>query len=241
MPQIKFICPDKKHCLFGTCINKCRLDERCNHIAFLKQAAKIRKWTGTPSVTQLMNGTLQTYLEITNEYAAYPDDHVYALLGTAVHNILEQDMERLKSKHGWTGLPDWYENKELIDFKVSSAFVGTNTIDKWKLQVNAYRLLLEEAGRPVNRMRIFVIQKDAKKTRGQSATRWIEVEKMCDDEIISFFTNKKDALLTALSLGLAPEQCTEEERWCNPRSGSIKCKFYCAVNYLCPYYNKEGK
>lgn len=240
MPQTAFICPDGQHCEFSACLKKCRLNERCNHISFLRQAAKVRKWTGTPSVTQLMNGTLQSYLEITNNFASEPDNHVYAILGTAVHTLLEQDMDRLVSKYGFSGLPDWYEDGELHDFKVSSAFVGQNTIDKWKLQVNTYRILLEEAGQKVTRMRIFVIQKDAKKTRGQKATRWIEVERQDNAEILSFFTNKVEKLQASLNLQIPPEECTPEERWYNPRSGSIKCKFYCAVNYLCPYYNTEG-
>lgn len=241
MAQNKFICSDGKHIEFDACLKKCRLNKRCQHIAFLRQAAQQRVWKGTPSVTQLQNPTLQAYLEITNDYAAEPGDNVYAILGTAVHTLLEQDMDRMTHTDGWSGLPDWYEDGELNDFKVSGFYTQQGTINKWKQQVNAYRLLLEENGHEVTKMRIFHICRDASKARGQVTTKWHEVKRIPDEEVKAYFKRKKALLMTALDLGVEPPCCSDEDRWYNGKTRVYtKCKFYCPVNYLCKH-NKEAK
>lgn len=231
MPLKRFTCSDGQEIAVEECLKKCRLSDRCCHISFLKKAAEQRKWTGTPSVTQLQNGTCQSYLEVVKDYAIVPGDRAFAIFGTAVHSILEQDLERMKSKHGFTGLPDVFENGELIDFKVSSVYTRQDTIDKWAQQINAYRLLLEEAGHKVNRMRVQLICRDAKRTRGHPYLKWIDIPHIEDDIIIKYFVLKREVLLNALESKKIPPQCTSEENW-----GGTKCKYFCSTAKECPYY-----
>jgi len=241
MPQTGFICKDGKSCSFEQCLEKCRLgDDRCSHISLLKNAAKQRIWSNVPSVTQLQNPTLQAYLEICNDYVVSPLDSTYALVGTGTHTLLEQqDMDRIIHSDGWSGLPDWYEDEELVDFKVSGFYTGQGTINKWRQQVNAYRLLLEESDRPVKRMRIFHICRDASKVRGQETVKWHDVPRQDDQEVKAYFKKKKEDLLFALNMGIEPQCCSNEDRWYNGKTGVfIKCKFYCPVNYLCKHYKK---
>lgn len=243
MPYTKFICPDGFKIPIQDCLNGCRIPEsECCHISIRKQAAKQREWKGVPSCTQLQKSTLEAYLAITEDYAIKPESATFMLFGTSVHSLIEQDMDRLTSKHGFTGLPDFFDEAtgDLVDFKVSSWFTFGETIEKWRQQVNAYRILLEENGRSVNRMRIQVICRDAKLTRGHSYVKWIDVPRQNDQEVIDYFSQKSKMLLTALANKQLPKACTSDERWWNERQQAyLKCKHYCQVCDVCPC-NKEA-
>ncbi len=55
----------------------------------LRNISDQRKWTGKPSTTQLLKGTREVYLELTQQYHISPKDSVFMLFGTEVHGGLE--------------------------------------------------------------------------------------------------------------------------------------------------------
>jgi len=48
-----------------------------------------REWTGNPSTTQLLNGTMMEFLKITREYASDPQRRAFMLSGIKYHLALE--------------------------------------------------------------------------------------------------------------------------------------------------------
>lgn len=103
MPYTEFICPDGCKCKIEDCLQGCRLADkinpetgshwvaggRCLSRQTLAAIAEQREWTGKPSTTQLLKGTREAYLELTEEYAINPKDHLFMLHGTKVHEGLE--------------------------------------------------------------------------------------------------------------------------------------------------------
>ncbi len=135
MPMTKFLCPDDKLVSIKTCLKDqgCRLKKRCLTKATLIELGKVRKWKGIPSTTQLIKGTMEAYLSITKNYDERPDKMMFMLLGTAVHNGLEQnemgDMESEFAhitKDGISMIADLLETEDswniLTDYKTSGSY-----------------------------------------------------------------------------------------------------------------------
>jgi len=57
-----------------------------------------------------------------------------------------------------------------------------------------------------------------------------------NEEIVSYFTNKRDVLLKHLDDNTIPRRCDEKETW-----NGKKCEKYCEVRGLCPYVNGLGE
>lgn len=117
MPLRWFICPDGERTETADCLRSCRMGTRCMSRRFLTMAAEQRKWTGTPSTTQLLNGTMYSYLTITTDYAENPFNMVWAIHGTRTHAALEayQDdaltEERLRDEVN-SGQFDYYDAQD---------------------------------------------------------------------------------------------------------------------------------
>lgn len=242
-----FICPDGEQVIIEDCLKSCRMNDRhkCPDLPILERIASGRRtWTGTPSVTQLICGTCQAYLQIKNDYAVKPDDSVFAILGTAVHSLIEQDNDRTTSKTlRISGVPDRYDDTQIIDYKVSGIykFKGGDKAD-WFLQVNMYRILLKEVdGKDRKEMWIHGIARDASKIKGDTTCHWLKVPVINDDSVIVFFETKRDRLMLSLRDGIIPEECTPAERWERNGKLSIKCKYYCPVLEFCPYRKDKNK
>ena len=90
-----FQCPDKQLIPVKDCLTRCRLPERCEPLPYLHLAASEREWTGTPSTTQLLNGTMMSFLKITKPYSIDPDDMAFAIHGTLAHTQLEEKAKEL--------------------------------------------------------------------------------------------------------------------------------------------------
>ncbi len=91
MPLTRFICPDGETIELSDCLEKCRMAERCLTLpTLLTLVAGQREWNGTPSTTQLINGTMLEYLKATESYSVDPRSRAFALLGTAHHIKLAQ-------------------------------------------------------------------------------------------------------------------------------------------------------
>lgn len=131
-----------------------------------------------------------------------------------------------KSKYGNAGDPkmidQWTRNPSQADtFEV-------------ELQLNHYRLKIEEVGFPVSQMFIEAIVRDgdtitANQRGVDEKTYKIEVKRMDDDVVRGYFDRKKTALLQALESKTLPPMCSERENW-NGR----RCKKFCPLVQWCP-------
>jgi hypothetical protein len=125
------ICPDGVKTPTHGCLNKCRMGLRCAPTSYIKAVATSdRKWSGIPSVTQLCNGTLESYLKIKHDYYVSPNDYAFAVNGTQVHANLEEHGENAEQRitqFGVSGQPDeviWHEDDTftLIDHKTAGSY-----------------------------------------------------------------------------------------------------------------------
>ena len=105
----------------------------------------------------------------------------------------------------------------------------------WLYQVNMYRYLLELKGHKVKAMKLQMNIRDAGTftaiARGVDKNIYfINIPVVDNDEIVSYFTAKRDELLKHLNSNTTPPKCTNEETW-----QGKKCEKYCEVRTLCPY------
>lgn len=128
-----FVCPDDAYELISHCLEKCRLNKRCLTKPTLMKLAQVREWKGVPSVTQLLNGTYQSFLRINYDYAESPDKMAYRLLGTSVHaglEDIEDESMMIESSNigsdGISGTSDLVETEGdwniLTDYKTSGSY-----------------------------------------------------------------------------------------------------------------------
>ena len=136
MPLTQFVCPDGQKINIDACLKSCRMHRRCTSKPILKAIVYgEREWTGVPSVTMLLKGTYETFLELTTDYAIVPDERVYNILGGAIHDRLSEEPNDVYdfslSEHklitdDFTGTIDYLitENGKTIlyDFKVSGSY-----------------------------------------------------------------------------------------------------------------------
>lgn len=135
MPIKYFICPDKIRIETHDCLkeNGCRLGSRCSTRAYLQLIKSDRPWTGKPSTTQLLQGTLYSFLKLTKEYAVYPDSRAFMVTGSKGHSTLEveDDYSIMEEKFNdvdteVTGIADLMEiendRRILVDYKVSGSY-----------------------------------------------------------------------------------------------------------------------
>ncbi len=149
MPLRYFICPDKQKIEVKDCLKEggCRMGNRCATRSYLQLVAKERPWTGRPSTTQLIQGTLQAFFKLTKEYAISPDARAFMIHGTKSHTNLESSEDEfslLEEKFDGpdvdiTGISDVLEEELkksiLADYKTSGSFkvakaLGFVTIDE---------------------------------------------------------------------------------------------------------------
>ena len=297
MPLTKFVCPDGNTIDLQDCLKQCRIKKRCLTKPTLIQLSKVREWKGTPSVTQLLNGTYQSFLRITKDYAENPDGMAYRLLGTTVHKGLEEledDSMMVESSNvgsdGISGTSDLVETEGnwniLTDYKTSGSYKVAKAlgayqthedsptevykqktavtingqkitrlkgepkiIKKWKfslrrqdckdwvLQLNKYRLDFEEKGISIDEMRIQAIIRDggtmnARNNGLDKNIYLIHIPFMHDDDVKSYFKEKKENLIAALERGDWDYKCSEEETW-----NGIKCERFCEVKEFCKFMN----
>lgn len=285
------ICPDKNTCALEQCLKSCRMESRCVPYTYAIVASRQRKWSGIPSVTQLLNGTREAFLKITCDYDVDLRDHAFMLLGTSAHKLLEETetnyviaREKTVELEGISGTFDllerWGDKVVLIDHKTSGSYmvmkmlglvevkvpqiredgspvmynskpkydkkiiVDKNAVDKfeYQMQLNFYRIAIEKAAivDNVDEMYNFVIVRDGgtyvATNRGVSDKVYlIKQDKLSDDFVLSYFTHKRDALLTALRNNELPPICDERENW-----GFRKCENYCPVSNYCDYKKYMG-
>ena len=108
------------------------------------------------------------------------------------------------------------------------------------LQLNLYRMMLEDSGFPVNKMFLDIAVRDGNtylaQQRGITRNAYlIEIPHMDNQQALDYFLPKRDALLWHLQTETMPEPCNAEERWETASGVSTKCQKYCNVAEFCDY------
>ena len=267
MPAKYFICPNKEQIEIDHCLEQCLSEKgRCLSLPTLYSIGEQREWTGTPSTTQLIKGTRQAYLEITESYAINPKDMAFTLLGTRHHQRLEVIAKKLKMiaekklTGAVTGIIDLLEPDELnngyfklTDYKTWGSYAvakalglkgnknGDPDMLETELQQNHYRLKLEALGFPISRMQIQATVRDggtfsARNNGIEDKILVIPIKFMDNNYIQDYFDTKRQNLLQALEDNSLPSMCGWEERW-----GNRKCLGFCDVVRFCPEGAKMKK
>ena len=123
---------------------------------------------------------------------------------------------------------------------------GVRHILDWAIQLNYYRILLEQRGFTVDRMEIQAMCRDysLKVASERNITKpvyIIHINKISDHWVKLYMETKAKRLKDALEKGYLPKLCSSKERW-----QDRKCRDYCAVAENCPYgrmirYSKDVK
>jgi len=272
----EFICPDAVRINKYDCLRECRMSNRCLSKRTLGYIAVEREWKGCPSVTQLLSGTRQKYLEIIKDYAVDPQNLLFAMLGSGVHLMQENhtpegDLAEDRLTLGYVnGAFDYYdsETQTLYDTKTYGSYKIAKAMgyyEKWEftgvyvkgpkkgqnkferrwvpggykdrfdlaVQLNCYRLMLENLGHPVKQMLCEVICKDGgtfmAKQRGIDRIGYlVEINRISNTWIEKYFKEKSKRLLAALEKNQLPPPCSKKESW-----DGRKCKGYCPVWEFC--------
>lgn len=112
---------------------------------------------------------------------------------------------------------------------------GVRYLLDWAIQINYYRILLEEKGFQVDRMELQVMCRDyslrvASERNITKPVYIIHINKISDHWVKLYMETKAKRLKEALAKGYLPPRCTAKERWRDK-----KCADYCAVADNCPY------
>ncbi len=112
---------------------------------------------------------------------------------------------------------------------------GVRHVTEWAIQLNYYRMLLENAGFKVNRMVIEALCRDnslriATERGIVQSVYLIPIGKISDRWLTRYFTAKARRLQKALETKKLPPVCSARERWHNR-----KCLDYCDARQHCPY------
>ncbi|WP_255449377.1 hypothetical protein [Selenomonas caprae] len=112
---------------------------------------------------------------------------------------------------------------------------GVRFVMDWAIQLNYYRILLEQAGFTVKRMFIQAMCRDSslRTAAERGITRpvyIIPIHKISDCWIQRYFQHKAKLLAKAIENKHLPPVCTAKERW-----NDIKCLSYCDGRENCPY------
>lgn len=112
---------------------------------------------------------------------------------------------------------------------------GVRHVMDWAIQLNYYRMLLEQAGFQVKRMVIQAICRDnslrTASERGIDQTVYlIPIHRISDRWLMRYFTKKATMLKEALETKKLPPVCSARERW-----GGRKCLDFCEARMECPF------
>lgn len=114
MPPKWIICPkNKETILIEDCIGHCT--DRCLTLPTIKAITQEREWTGNPSTTRLLNGTMLEFLKITKDYTVNPQNRAFALVGTKHHTMLKEIADELKLPSEISLGPDGHDVFDLIE------------------------------------------------------------------------------------------------------------------------------
>jgi len=136
--------------------------------------------------------------------------------------------EILKDKDG---VPLKYKNGKI---KYKTEFLkGVRHIHDVAIQLNAYRMMLEHLGYPVNEMIVEIFTRDAgtfsARDRGiETNMQLLKVHHISDIWVEKYMLTKANRLIEAVKKNKLPPMCRYVETW-----GGRKCDGYCDVAFLC--------
>lgn len=256
MPARFFLCPDNKETPIADCLKSCRLNSRCLSLPTLHSIGNVREWRGQPSTTQCLNPTRMEYLQVKCDFTIDPFDHAFSLLGTRHHGMLESVAKKLEGLQAEkklsgevTGILDLIEpinggdSYRLIDYKTYGSYVaakhlglvnGESDVRKLALQMNNYRVMVQDLGFNVTELKVQITVRDgntmaSRMNKVDKNIYLLPVEILPDDEVREYFIGKSFALCNAISKNELPEYCGYEDSWANRR-----CRGYCSVCAWCP-------
>ena len=112
---------------------------------------------------------------------------------------------------------------------------GVGHVLEWAIQLNYYRILLEQAGFKVKDMVIQALCRDysLRMASERNITRplyLIKINRISDHWIKLYMSEKAKRLQKAVKENHLPARCSARERW-----HDRKCQSYCDVAEFCPY------
>lgn len=120
-------------------------------------------------------------------------------------------------------------------YRTELRYDGAKHVLDWAIQLNYYRILLEQEGFTVNEMYIQALCRDSNlriaTERGiTQAVYVIPIHKISDRWILRYFHRKAELLHEAMKSKELPPICSAKERW-----HDRKCLDYCDGRSHCPY------
>lgn len=187
------------------------------------------------SATDLIDSPLRRILKIKyfDNISVDASENLWALLGTAIHRVIERsgskETSELKKEIEYNGatlvtMGDYYENQELIDWKVTSVWSFVLGIkEEWTKQLNVIRFIYNKVGLEVNKLMVYAILRDwqrgkcYEKDYPQIPFQGVNIPLMKN---IDQYINERVSLHLAAEKSIANvgdiPQCTEKERWSRP-------------------------
>lgn len=112
---------------------------------------------------------------------------------------------------------------------------GVKNVGEWAIQINCYRMLLEQQGFPVNRLVVQAFCRDqglmTAKTRSiEQPAYFIEINKISNRWLKRYIEGKAKKLKEALEEHKMPSHCNARANW-----HGRKCLEYCEVSSFCPH------
>ena len=203
---------------------------------------------GSLSATTLLKGAKEIILTERHwdEMADDAANRVWAVFGTAVHALLEQEgeddftEETLSVEFGGikiTGRIDNYNMKEgvVADYKTASVWkVKFKDFEDWRRQGLIYSWLLKKNGFPITKCRFIALLKDHSKSEAARSSEYpqspvviyefavtdealAEIQAFIEGKVSGYLANKE------LPDGEIPA-CTAEERWATPDKWAVMKK-----------------
>ena len=185
------------------------------------------------SVSQLINPTQQAILfnRYETELTEDVSDQVWKLFGKAFHLLMEKhggknslSEERLHMELAGrkiSGAPDYFDGKELWDWKTTKAYARRSRLAEWTKQVNAYRFLLNHYKFHAEKQFILALYKDWRKHEAlkdamypQKDIEVIPIEMWPHDKTEAYLRGRITLLIANETVNddNLPE-CTDEEMW----------------------------
>lgn len=154
------------------------------------------------------------------------------------------DADRMEKEHnGFTisGEPDFFEDGHLKDIKLTKKFAlmmweKNPKEHQYTLQLNAYRMMLEDKDKEVKSMSICWFLKDQSDVKDGDPPALVETEvpHIDDEYMLDKATEVHSDVRGMLDGRIEMTKC--DDRWKN----DFRCKHYCDVKKFCPYAIKRG-